>query len=283
MDPQYAYVEGQARPHFSELLARFQALGDAVAASPGAALDLPYGAHPRQRFDHFPATAPARGALLYLHAGYWQSRDKAQFRFVAPPLQRRGFHVLVVNYPLCPEVSLPCLVESVRPCVRAVRRHLRTQEPRPLPLVAAGHSAGAHLAVELALASLAADATSDDQVHAVLGISGVYDPRPLLATSLNARLNLDPRTAAACDVSARVRTGRVPGLWVVGAGETEAFSSQNARMHAAWKAAGHWSCELAIPEADHFSVLDAWVDGGWNEAFDAWWAAASSRNARAKT
>lgn len=276
MDLQHAYVEGQMRPHFPQLLARFQARSDAVAASDGAVLDLPYGPHPRQRFDHFPAMAPTCGVLLYLHAGYWQSRDKSLFRLVAPPLQELGFHVVLVNYPLCPDVSLPELVAAVRPCVRAARGHLRRQERRDLPVVAAGHSAGAHLAVELALASLAADAASEDHVDAVLGISGVYDPRPLLATTLNARLNLDARTAAGCDVAARVRAGRIPGLWVVGGGETDAFLAQNARMHAAWHAGGHWSRALAVPQEDHFSVLDAWTagTGGWDEAFAAWWAAA---------
>ncbi|MBC5781502.1 alpha/beta hydrolase [Ramlibacter sp. USB13] len=262
MDLQHAYVEGQMRPHFPALLARFQAESDEAAASPGTALDLPYGPHPRQRFDHFPAIAPACGTLLYLHAGYWQSRDKSQFRFVAPGLQRRGFHVVLVNYPLCPEVSLPDLVQAVRPCVRAVREHLGNDR---LPLVVAGHSAGAHLAVELALAG-------DARIDGVLGISGVYDPQPLLATTLNAKLNLDARTAAACDVTARVRDGRIPGLWVVGGDETGAFLAQNARMHAAWSATGHWSRELVVPQADHFTVLDAWVDGtgGWDDAFAAW-------------
>jgi arylformamidase len=278
MNLQHAYLEGQGRPHFPELLGRYQQWSDAAAAAGGVQLDLAYGPHQRQRFDHFPAQAPATGILLYLHAGYWQSRDKAQFRFIAPPLQQRGFHVCLVNYPLCPEVSLAGLVQAVRPCVAAVRRHLRTQAVAPLPLAVAGHSAGAHLAVELALAAAAPQAGADDGVDGVLGISGVYDPQPLLETTLNDKLRLDAAAARAADVTARVLAGSTPGLWVVGGAETPAFLAQNARMHAAWQSAHRWSRSLEVPQADHFSVLQDWCEGrgGWQAAFDAWWGAVAS-------
>lgn len=280
MNLQHEYVEGQGRPHFAELLARYQGWSDEAAAAPGSRLDVAYGPHARQRFDHFPAQAPAQGVLLYLHAGYWQSRDKAQFRFVAPPLQQRGLHVVAVNYPLCPEVSLARLVGAVRPCAAAVRRYLRGQGVPALPLVVAGHSAGAHLAVELALAGQEPGAGADDQVDGVLGISGVYDPQPLLSTTLNANLRLDVAAAQAADVAARVHPGCIPGLWVVGGAETAAFLAQNDRMHAAWQSAQPWSRSLVVPQADHFTVLQSWVDGqgGWTAAFDAWWSAAGSQH-----
>ena len=134
MDAQFEYVEGQGRPGFPALLNDYQQMSDEVSRSPGAELDVPYGPHERQRFDHFPATAPAVGVLLYLHAGYWQSRDKSQFRLLAPSFQQRGIHFVAVNYPLCPQVSLSELVTAVRPCVAAVRRHLAEQGVVNLPL-----------------------------------------------------------------------------------------------------------------------------------------------------
>jgi arylformamidase len=281
MNLQHEYVEGQGRVHFPALLARYQSLSDQAAAAPGSRLDLAYGRHARQRFDHFPARAAAQGVLLYLHAGYWQSRDKALFRFIAPPLQQRGLHVVAVNYPLCPEVSLARLVEAVRPCVAAVRRDLRGQNIPVLPLVVAGHSAGAHLAVELALAGQEPGAGADAQVDGVLGISGVYDPQPLLSTTLNANLRLDAEAARAADVTSRVQPGRIPGLWVVGGAETAAFLAQNDCMHAAWQSQQPWSRRLVVPNADHFTVLQSWVDGhgGWDAAVAAWWNAVRTQQA----
>ena len=269
MDAQFEYVEGQGRPGFPALLNDYQQVSDEVSGSPGAELDVHYGSHERQRFDHFPAAAPAVGVLLYLHAGYWQSRDKSQFRLLAPSFQQRGIHFVAVNYPLCPQVSLSELVTAVRPCVAAVRRHLAEQGVVNLPLAISGHSAGGHLAVELTLAGI--DPMS--QVQGVWGISGVYDPRPLVQTTLNHKLGLTDATAAEANVISRVRPVHVPGLWVVGGAETSAFIQQNTQMHEAWLQAGHDSACVEVPQADHFTVLQACMQqhGPVHTAFDAWW------------
>ena len=73
-------------------------------------------------FETWPLVTPAaaQGVMLYLHAGYWQSRDKSLFRFLAPAFQARGFHVALANYPLCPDVTLDELVKAVAPSVAAV-------------------------------------------------------------------------------------------------------------------------------------------------------------------
>lgn len=268
-DHQFAYVEGQARPGFPALLAEYQQRSDQVAAQPGNLLDQPYGPHPRQRLDWFPADHAPVGVLLYCHAGYWQSRDKAQFRFLAPFFQALGLHFVAVNYPLCPEVSLAALTQAVLPSVPAVRSRLASQGLGALPLVVAGHSAGGHLAAEMALASHA----DGEGVQGVLGISGVYNPEPLVATTLNQKLQLHADTATQANVVRRVRAERPPGLWVVGGAETPAFLAQNAAMHTAWLAAGNVSASVVVPQADHFTVLDALLldQGGLRTAFDAWW------------
>lgn len=268
-DHQFEYVEGQARPGFPALLAEYRQRSDQVAAQPGNVLDQPYGPHVRQRFDLFPASGPAAGVLLYFHAGYWQSRDKAQFRFLAPFFQARGLHFVAVNYPLCPEVSLEALTQAVLPSVPAVRSHLASHGLGGLPLVVAGHSAGGHLAAEIALATHAEGVG----VQGVLGISGVYDPEPLVATTLNQKLQLNADSAAQANVLRRVRPGLPPGLWVVGGAETSAFLAQNAAMHAAWQGAGNASASVEVPEADHFTVLGTLAPdhAGMCTAFDAWW------------
>lgn len=274
MDLQFEYVEGQGRPGFAVLLADYQRRSDEVNASAAGARDVPYGPHARQVFDHFPPTAQAQGVLLYLHAGYWQSRDKSHFRFLAPFFQARGFHVFMLNYPLCPEVSLAELVSAVRPSVPAVRRFLDGLGVRDLPLVVSGHSAGGHLAVELALA--AEDAST--AVQGVWGISGVYDPEPLVCTTLNQKLRLTSVSAREANVTLRVRRPGVPGLWTVGGSETAAFLAQNAAMHDAWRAQGHPSECLVVAQADHFTVLQACIepDGPCRQVFDAWWAQAQA-------
>ncbi|WP_423460136.1 alpha/beta hydrolase [Ottowia sp. VDI28] len=249
-DLEYQYVTGQGRATFPALFEEYRAAGAAAEALGGWLWDLRYGEHPRETFDFRPAAASAGkvGTLIYLHAGYWQSRDKSQFRFIAPGLNEAGFDVALANYPLCPEVSVSDIVNSVCKLPRAVRA-VSPPAAKAQPLIMAGHSAGAHLAVEIALKPEAAGA-----IDGVLGISGVYDLTDLVGTTLNENLRLDAGTARMSSPLHRLRGEVPPGAFVVGEGETEAFRLQTQAMANGWRALG--ACRHAVsPQDDHFTVL----------------------------
>ena len=256
LDPVFQYMTGQLSPSQPPLLAAYEREGAEALAALRPDLDLSYGPHPRQRFDLFRATS-SRGLLAYLHAGYWQSRDKAQFRFVAVPFVAAGLSVAVINYPLCPDVSLAELTQAVRGVVPAL---LATADARSV--VVAGHSAGAHLAVELAMTNWAALSGEAAPIAGLVGLSGVYDLQPLLATPLNEKLRLDPASAAAASPLDRVTRGLPPALLAVGGAETAAFADQTARMAAAWRSAGNITHVVVEPAADHFSLLRGFTTTG---------------------
>lgn len=241
MDARWNYLDGQLRPSQPALLERFLADSAAAVAELAPDLDLAYGPHPRMVFDGFRATAPWRGTLLWFHAGYWQARDKALFRFLAPPLVAMGLDVAVVNYPLCPDVSLDALLAATREAVPAVADWAGRGGAG---IIAAGNSAGGHIAVELALAGVA--------LAGVVAVSGVYDLVPLLGTPLNDKLRLDGEAARRLSPLFRVGAGPPRGLFAVGGTETPAFLAQNAAMAAAWGAV-----PVVVPGADHFSVLES--------------------------
>lgn len=248
-DPVFGYMTGQLRDSHVALIAAFEAESAAAVSAFAPDLDIAYAAHPRARFDFFRAPGQTCGTVIYFHAGYWQSRDKSGFRFLAPGLMAQGWNLVLVNYPLCPDVDLATLVETARLSVPAVMRHAG-----PGPVVLAGHSAGAHLVVELLLG--ARDGWGDP----VLGgwaLSGVYDLVPLIGTPLNERLRLDVATARALSPVHRVRPGQPPVLFAVGGAETATFRAQNAAMHAAWIAAGNTGALVEVPGLDHFSLLRA--------------------------
>ena len=251
-DAQFQYVEGQGRPGFPVLLAQFESQSAQALAQLPCARDLPYGAHERQTFDFFPARGDAAGTLVYFHAGYWQSRDKSGFGFIALAFTAMGLNVGLVNYPLCPTVMLAELVESARAAVLAIKARLARSKSSAHPLIAAGHSAGAHLAVELAL-------TPGLAIDGVIALSGIYDLVPLLGTTLNAKLRLDTDSAVRGSPLHRARPGAPPALFAVGGAETQAFVAQNQAMHAAWRAAGLASEAVVVPGADHFSLLQDWI------------------------
>ena len=85
-DPVFQYLTGQEGTRAqAALLAAFDEESAEAVRALRPDRDLSYGKDPRQRFDLFRARA-ARATIAYFHAGYWQSRDKAQFRFLAPAL-----------------------------------------------------------------------------------------------------------------------------------------------------------------------------------------------------
>ncbi len=251
---QFEYIDGQLRPSQAALFERYAAESELAVRAMQPALDLPYGPHPRQRLDLFRTDQPRRGVVAYLHAGYWQSRDKSGFRFLAPPLVCDGFDVALINYPLSPELGVIEIVDAA-----AAALPLLAELTDQAPLILVGHSAGAQIAVELAMAP----PTGTGPIARIVSISGVFDLEPLLDTSVNAKLGLDTASARAASPLHRVRLGAPRTLFAVGALETEAFQSQTARMAKAWTEAGNPATQLTVPEADHFSILqELSCDGG---------------------
>ena len=97
------------------------AIGLADAAAPGrhyvqrsalaraqlrAVLDQPYGPTRAETLDIFPADVPNAPVFVFMHGGYWRARSSKDFSCVALGLQPLGITTVVVNYALCPWVTL---------------------------------------------------------------------------------------------------------------------------------------------------------------------------------
>jgi len=54
--------------------------------------------------------------MMFIHGGYWRSLDKKDFSFLAPAWVDAGVSLAVVNYDLCPKVTME---EIVRQMLRA--------------------------------------------------------------------------------------------------------------------------------------------------------------------
>ena len=158
-----------------------------------------------------------------------------------------GFDVAIVNYPLSPETSVSAIVAAALASLPALAA--LTQNA---PLILIGHSAGAQIAVELGMLSHTADWT----VTEVLAISGVFDLAPLIGTSVNEKLGLDPASAWAASPLHRVVSGGPPAVFAGGALETRAFREQTARMSEAWAGAGNPAELVIVPAVDHFSIFN---------------------------
>jgi arylformamidase len=235
---------------------RWAAESEGVRKRADARLDLRYGAAPRQTLDIFAAAQP-RGALLFIHGGYWRALDKSQHSFVAGPLIDCGVSVAVMNYDLCPAVGIPDIVEECRQAVVWLAQHGAEHGMPMKRLVVAGHSAGGHLVAMLFATDWARYGVSPQVLAAGVAISGVFDLEPLVQVSFNADLRLDTATARAMSPAHMSSRLAAPLLLAVGARETSEFIRQTLLLWDAWPACrpARASGPLRVPNKHHFSIL----------------------------
>ena len=92
------------------------------------------------------ASQGARPAVLYLHAGGWQSGSKDDAR-TALFLATNGFVTAAINYRLSGEAPFPAAVEDSKCAVRFLRANAAKYGIGPNRIGVIGDSAGGHLAM----------------------------------------------------------------------------------------------------------------------------------------
>jgi len=193
---------------------------------------------------------------MVIHGGYWRSLHPSLFSHWASGANAHGYSVAVPGYRLCPEARVADIVDDIRAAALFLHRAFGRR------LVLCGHSAGAHLASTLlAIDWPALDAALPPDLACVgLGISGVFDLAPLIATEMNEQLQLDEAKARAVSsaywpVSESVRFE----AWV-GSEESSEFLRQSRLVAEQWAAAGAKTRFKIIPGANHFTAPNGLAD-----------------------
>src|SRR4051812_27778526 len=161
-------------------------------------LDERYGDMPGESIDLFPARKGDGSCMLFIHGGYWRSLDKRDFSFLAPTWVDAGVSLAVVNYDLCPNVTIDEIVRQMLRASRWLWLHAEEFGMDQDRLYVSGHSAGGHLAAMMmsALFPVLDANLPKDLFKGALAISGVYDLRPLPQLDfLQADLRLDEAAA----------------------------------------------------------------------------------------
>ena len=220
-----------------------------------------YGDMPGETLDLFRARGGDGRCMMFIHGGYWRSLDKKDFSFLAPAFVEAGATLVVVNYDLCPKVTIE---EIVRQMLRASRwLWLRASELGidRNRLYVSGHSAGGHLtAMMMAAMWPTFDARlPKDLWKGGLAISGVYDLRPLPHVDfLQPDLRLDEASALRLSPAFIPAATRMPVMTCVGGAESSEFLRQNALLGKSWPEA--FAGDIAMPGANHFTVMDGLAD-----------------------
>ncbi|MDF1856843.1 alpha/beta hydrolase [Pseudooceanicola sp.] len=225
-------------------------------------LDVAYGPRPRQKLDVFPAAEPGAPVLVFIHGGYWKSTTstKETHSWVALGCQPRGITTVVVEYDLCPGVTIDTIVAQVRDAVAWVRRHIADYGGDPRRIHVAGSSAGGHLTAMVAATDWEEHGLPPDTLSGATGISGLYDLAPFEFSFLQPVLHLDAGRIARNSPLGLARPGLCPLLLLWGGDETSEFERQARAMQAAWSGAGNAAALAAIPGRDHYSISGGLLD-----------------------
>ena len=254
LDLEAEYNNRKRVPEHVEIQARWAKASEAYRRDAKVEIDQSYGSGARHRYDLYRPGAGGGNAplVVYIHGGYWQRGDRKDNGFVAKELNARGVAVAVPSYSLCPAVGIMDIVAELRQCLKAVWEKTK-QRP-----VVVGHSAGGHLAAAMLATDWSKVAGAPaDLVKSAYALSGVFELAPLLPTSLNEALKLDPGKAREAS----------PLLWpappkertmvaAAGGEESQEFIRQSLELAAAWSRAGVKAECVIVPGANHFTIVE---------------------------
>ena len=149
-----------------------------LRVTPGIA----YGADGRHLLDIYRPAKPraALPVIVFFYGGSWQAGERAEYRFAAASLARRGYIVVVPDYRLHP-AKYPAFLQDGAAAVAWAATHIGEHGGDAEHIFLLGHSAGAYNAVMLALvpAFLQEQGVAPARLAGVIGLAGPYDFLPL--------------------------------------------------------------------------------------------------------
>ncbi|XP_028608656.1 kynurenine formamidase isoform X2 [Grammomys surdaster] len=223
-------------------------------------LDVPYGDGIGEKMDIYlpEEDSKALPLFLFLHGGYWQSGSKDDSAFMVNPLTAQGIVVVIVAYDIAPKGTLDRMVDQVTRSVVFLQRRYPSNEG----IYLCGHSAGAHLAAMVLLASWTKHGVTPNLQGFVL-VSGIYDLEPIISTSQNNRLHMTLEDAQRNSPQRRLEVAPArpvvpacPVLVLVGQHDSPEFHRQSKEFcetlcHVGWKASFQQLCGV-----DHFDIIE---------------------------
>jgi acetyl esterase/lipase len=209
-------------------------------------------------------------AIVFVHGGGWRSGSKHRPLFILPALRyaAAGYVCITINYRLAQEAPFPAALEDVKTAVRWLRAHSDEYHIDPDRIGAFGNSAGAHLALMLAMTgpsagfdgtlypdqSSAVQAVCAAAVPADLGVWAPEDGDPGEGMSVflaGPDGSLSERAAAASPIS-YVRADAPPMLLIHGTHDTTVPVEPLDRFVASMREVGHDDLEyIRIDGAGH--------------------------------
>lgn len=222
-----------------------------------------YGPTLDEFVDVFPSSTPGSPVLVFIHGGWWRSLSSTDFHYVARGPVSADVTVVMVNYSLCPKVSIAEITRQSRAAVAWTHRNIEQYNGDPNNIFVSGHSAGGHQVGMLAVTDWVGEyGLPADVVRGGVPISGLFDLRPFYYSWLQPQLLLNHDIIQRQSPLFHVEglANYIPLLITLGGDESEDFHRQSDTFGQAWEAAGGRSETFDQPGRDHISAISGLED-----------------------
>jgi arylformamidase len=257
---EFQYNPRVSVPEFPELAKVRAAQARKVRESAKSWLNVAYGSSARETLDIYATERPVGPVLVYIHGGYWRSGSKEDNCNFVPTFTKRGATVVLVEYDLCPQVTVTDIVRQTRASVAWVYRNIARYGADPSKLFVSGHSAGGHLTAMALAHDWTKESLPQDLIKGAVATSGVYDLEMVIKISVQEQVRMTPDDAKRNSPLLHPPRVKCPLVVAVGGDEPKGWQQMSEDYFSHCKQHGMRVEYLVEPAANHYTMSEHLLD-----------------------
>jgi arylformamidase len=198
--------------------------------------------------------------LIYIHGGYWRSGSKEDNCNFVPTFTKRGATVVLIEYDLCPQVTVSDIVRQTRAAIAWVCKNITHYSGDPSKIFISGHSAGGHLTAMALAHDWTKEGLPQNCIKGAVATSGVFDLDMVMMISVQGQVCMTPQTAEANSPFINPPRVRCPLVVAVGDTEPKGWQQMSEDFFNHCKQQGMNVGYLVVPGANHYTMSEKLLD-----------------------